>query len=258
MLLYFPVTSLVTLFGNILQDPLDPRARSDARLMKIVVTFVSMLGQEAETGGVHRMLSVCSEFERVAHAVIDKAENNLGGRRKRKVPDPKVEAEPEMQLPPTSPPTTRRDSWGPLQSTSSKPPPPTNQPNKNGDLRYSMSPPSGHGGGGSTYSPMSHQMHSTPPTGWTAPEYIFPSNGEFEAFGDGGNFMDPMQSPPGMTPGQPFQEPLLPQDLFSLPMTLDWSWAEMSGQAYPTVENGNFGGGDYQGLDQPMDQHPMI
>jgi len=41
-----------------------------------------------------------------------------------------------------------------------------------------------------------------------------------------------------------FQQPLLPQDLFGLPATLDWSWAEMSGGAYPTVENGNFGEDD--------------
>jgi hypothetical protein len=34
---------------------------------------------------------------------------------------------------------------------------------------------------------------------------------------------------------------LLPQDLTTLPMSLDWDWAEMSGGAYPSVENGNFG-----------------
>lgn len=48
------------------------------------------------------------------------------------------------------------------------------------------------------------------------------------------------RSPP-MNMGAPYQQPLLPQDLFSLPMTLDWDWAEMSGGAYPTVENGNVG-----------------
>lgn len=62
MILYFPVSALVTLFGNIIQNPLDSRAKSDTRLMGLVVTFLSMLGQEAEQGGVHRMLGVCSEF----------------------------------------------------------------------------------------------------------------------------------------------------------------------------------------------------
>ena len=74
MILYFPVSALVTLFGNILQNPLDPRAKSDTKLMNLVVTFLSMLGQEAEQGGVHRMLGVCAEFERIGKVVIEKAE----------------------------------------------------------------------------------------------------------------------------------------------------------------------------------------
>jgi hypothetical protein len=48
-----------------------------------------------------------------------------------------------------------------------------------------------------------------------------------------------IQSPPVGVNGT-FQQPMLPADLFSLPMTLDWDWAEMSGGAYPSVENGNF------------------
>ncbi|KAJ0294810.1 hypothetical protein CBS470a_000316 [Colletotrichum nupharicola] len=54
LILYFPVSALMTLFGNILQNPMDPRAKSDTRLMNLVVNFLSMLGQEAETGGVHQ------------------------------------------------------------------------------------------------------------------------------------------------------------------------------------------------------------
>ncbi|KAK2067922.1 hypothetical protein P8C59_001621 [Phyllachora maydis] len=84
MVLYFPVSALVTLFGNILQNPLDPRAKSDVRLMAIVVSFLSMLGQEAEQGGVHRMLGVCSEFERIAKVVIEKGKKEHSARRKRK------------------------------------------------------------------------------------------------------------------------------------------------------------------------------
>ena len=55
--------------------------------MSLVVTFLSMLGQEAESGGVHRMLGVCSEFERIAKAVIDKAEKEQASKRKRKNQD---------------------------------------------------------------------------------------------------------------------------------------------------------------------------
>ncbi|CAK7274198.1 hypothetical protein SEPCBS119000_006048 [Sporothrix epigloea] len=87
LILYFSVSALVTLFGNTLQNPVDPRARSDTRLMSLVVTFLSMLGQEAESGGVHRMLGVCSEFERIAKGAIDKAEKEQANKRKRKNQD---------------------------------------------------------------------------------------------------------------------------------------------------------------------------
>ncbi|CAK7272881.1 hypothetical protein SEPCBS57363_005371 [Sporothrix epigloea] len=87
LILYFSVSALVTLFSNALQNPVDSRARSDTRLMGLVVTFLSMLGQEAESGGVHRMLGVCSEFERIAKLAIDKAEKEQASKRKRKNQD---------------------------------------------------------------------------------------------------------------------------------------------------------------------------
>ncbi|KAK3065863.1 hypothetical protein LTS18_002300, partial [Coniosporium uncinatum] len=43
LILYYPVSSLVTLFANILQNPQDGRARADLKLMNLVVNFLSML-----------------------------------------------------------------------------------------------------------------------------------------------------------------------------------------------------------------------
>lgn len=208
MILYFPVSALVALFGNILQNPMDPRAKADTRLMNTVVTFLSMLGQEAEQGGVHRMLGICSEFERIAKAVIEKAEKDQASRRKRKNQDPKHSAS-HTPRPSTS-----------MTATSATPP-------SVGGSNAHFSP-SHHPGSGSTVTPSamngSPQM-STP--GWQ-------DFGDFDSFNMTGN---DMSSPPmrGM-----YQQPLLPQDLFSLPMNLDFTFAEMSGGAYPTVENGNF------------------
>jgi hypothetical protein len=206
MILYFPVSALVALFGNILQNPMDPRAKADTRMMNTVVTFLSMLGQEAEQGGVHRMLGICSEFERIAKAVIEKAEKDQASRRKRKNQDTKHSAS-HTPRPSTS-------------MTSSTPP-------SVGGSNAHFSP-SHHPGSGSTVTPSamngSPQMN-TP--GWG--EF-----GDFDSFNMAGT---DMSSPPsrGM-----YQQPLLPQDLFSLPMNLDFTFAEMSGGAYPTVENGNF------------------
>lgn len=90
--MYYPVSSLVTLFANILQNPQDPNARSDLLQMQIVVEFLrSVLDLDDIEGAlkyedcsVNRMLVVCGEFQRIAKLVLDKAENETLGKRKRK------------------------------------------------------------------------------------------------------------------------------------------------------------------------------
>ncbi|AEO62773.1 uncharacterized protein THITE_57956 [Thermothielavioides terrestris NRRL 8126] len=277
MVLYFPVSALVTLFGNILQNPLDPRARSDTKLMNVVVTFLSMLGEEAETGGVHRMLGVCSEFERIAKVVVEKAEKEHASRRKRKnqeqsstkattnsnsnattttatattaAQSPSFNPNP---IPPTSRPTT----------ASSTTPQPTGMHAASNDghlsppLNDRRSPQYVNG----NYSPMTGTMSQSPspghpPTGWH--NDFTPDSSDYNAYADMGAFgpmgainaagigAGELASPPLPAGGGAdfFQQPMLPQDLFSLPMTLDWDWAEMSGGAYPSVENGNYGSVD--------------
>jgi branched-subunit amino acid transport protein len=84
LIVYYPVSALVTLFANILQNPHDARARSDIKLMNLVVTFLSMLTSDEENGSVRRMLGVCSEFERIAKVVLDRADKESSSRRKRK------------------------------------------------------------------------------------------------------------------------------------------------------------------------------
>ncbi|KAK2021828.1 fungal-specific transcription factor domain-containing protein [Colletotrichum zoysiae] len=238
LILYFPVSALMTLFGNILQNPMDPRAKSDTRLMNLVVNYLSMLGQEAETGGVHRMLGVCSEFERIAKLVIEKAEREQSSRRKRK-----SDAAPKT----TSSPAATTHTPRPTAVTTPTPhnmhvattPSVTNgqlSPDFNGDAnrrRHAFSP--------MQTTSMREPSPALPSAGWPQ-EFNIPDQASF------GNFAE-MQGitgsnnprSPQVNMGAPFQQPLLPQDLFSLPMTLDWDWAEMSGGAYPTVENGNVG-----------------
>lgn len=240
LILYFPVSALVTLFGNILQNPLDVRAKSDTRLMGLVVTFLSMLGQEAEQGGVHRMLGVCSEFVRIAKLVIEKAENDQSFRRKRST-NGKVKGASknvdtsEVPIPTTieelSPPvrTQRSSSWGPVAATS--PSEEQKSPKAaNGNDSQQSTPQQQH----QQYHPQQHhqQQHQQ--------HQQIPQNGDFDSFNamsGAGGYPDPS----AMVMDHPFHQPLLPQDLFALPMTLDWNWAEMSGGAYPSVENGNFG-----------------
>lgn len=87
LILYYPVSSLVTIFANILQNPQDTRARSDLKLMTLVVNFLSTLCSDEENGSVRRMLSICSEFERIARVVLEKADKESSSKRKRRQQD---------------------------------------------------------------------------------------------------------------------------------------------------------------------------
>lgn len=273
MVLYFPVSALVTLFGNVLQNPLDPRARSDAKLMNVVVNFLSMLGVEAETGGVHRMLGVCSEFERIAKVVVEKAEKEHANRRKRKNTEqpaakttatgdsPSFNPNPAAAAPTPRPTTAGSATPQASHSMNNQHQPPNNNlsppPNDHrSPPNTGFGPMNGAASGQGTMS--SSSSPGMAPTGWHGDFAAAPPNGGGGVPGGGGDYggydmggFDPMNSVTmggtgGLTSpplgGGFFQQPMLPQDLFSLPMTLDWDWAEMSGGAYPSVENGNFGG----------------
>ncbi|KAI4147148.1 MAG: hypothetical protein LQ340_005675, partial [Diploschistes diacapsis] len=96
MIIYYPVSALMTLFTNVLQNPQDARTRSDIRLMHQVVSFLSSIAIEEETGAVKRMLEVCVEFERIAKVVVDKAEKESHSRRKRKAKDDDEEEQQEL------------------------------------------------------------------------------------------------------------------------------------------------------------------
>jgi hypothetical protein len=62
--------SFLTLCTNIYQNPKDPKATLDLKLMKIVTNFLSLLNNE-ETGGVARgLLKICAEFERLARRAV--------------------------------------------------------------------------------------------------------------------------------------------------------------------------------------------
>jgi hypothetical protein len=95
LVIYFPVTALVTLFSNILQNPQDTRSRSDHKLMKLVVNFLNMLNDEQGSGSVKRMCSVCAEFERIAASVLEKTDREHASRRKRKQGDSEQDAQIE-------------------------------------------------------------------------------------------------------------------------------------------------------------------
>ena len=181
MVLYFPVSALVTLFANILQNPQDPRARSDVKLMNLVVNFLSLLATDEENGSVKRMLNVCSEFERIAKVVLDKTERESHSRRKRKPADEK-----------------ESDRATPSRRQSVATPGPSASPTSSGDYGNDFSE-------------------------------ILQANGFNPTLGDGPNG-NGLSSPMNLAS---FQQPFVPQDLWQMPMTLEWDWADMTSATNP-------------------------
>lgn len=275
LILYYPVSALVTLFANILQNPQDARARSDLKLMNSVVNFLSMLCAEESNGSVRRMLSVCSEFERIAKVALDKAEREMRGRGKRKQAEREREAaqlhektleqlQVETQAAyrkPVQTPSLRASAAG---SAAGGSPASWNGSNSNQDHRtpdfsndYSNSGHTGYtprssnavpftlpNSSGQTIPPFPADFGTSQPpprsASYSQPQLALedgfqpnnagfaPSNnmdgiGDFSMQGfEGLNGMD------GSFNGS-FQQPFVPQDLWQMPMTLEWDWAENLG-----------------------------
>jgi hypothetical protein len=215
MILYYPVSALVTLFANILQNPQDARARADVKLMTTVVNFLSQLSIDEGNGSVKRMLGVCSEFERIAKVVLDKSDKESHSRRKRK-PAPEDKGTPKSM---STPHQNTMRTPGPPGSGQVPQFSPSFTPN---GLPFN---PSVNGFG--SPSTQNGDMGFMPDLGNTEfGDILTPQNGFGSGFSDGGQGY-PASAVSPLNLGS-FQQPFVPQDLWQMPMTLEWDWADMT------------------------------
>lgn len=247
MVIYYPVSALVTLFANVLQNPQDARTRSDIRLMHQVVTFLSVLAVDEETGGVKRMLDVCVEFERIAKIVLEKSEKDSRSGRKRKTSAKDDEEHPPRAAPERTSPqglnTTPQDQPTPAPSTGLT-------PSIAGVLSPNVAVGSGPNGAatastngginGSTFSPSPSTTHQNGPESTPMmPEFV-PRPGDFPnpftEFSDMGQFGPGIGSPLNVG----FQQPFLPQEMWQMPMNYEWDWTATQGEGqYSGAPEGN-------------------
>jgi hypothetical protein len=245
LILYYPVSALVTLFANILQNPQDARARSDIKLMDLVVNFLSLLVSDESNMSVKRMLSVCAEFERIAKVVVDRAEKESQSRRKRKVPTENAETPENSGHASKIPPSTARPSDN---SSNNAPFSPTYA-----EIRTANAFDQRNNGIVSPSNPVESQGIRLP----EASNVNIPSMSGFSqdfqdilnsnGLGQTG-FPDQMALPPGTdgAAGYHFQQPFVPQDLWQMPMTLEWDWADISSSNIATFDQGDIFGGPMQ------------
>ncbi|KAF7718426.1 Fungal Zn(2)-Cys(6) binuclear cluster domain-containing protein [Penicillium ucsense] len=222
LILYYPVSALVTLFANILQNPNDARARSDVKLMNVVVNFLSTLVSDESNGSIKRMLALCGEFERIAKVVLDKAEKESHARKKRKATTPHANGSPDANGTGARQPQPA--------GRASAPPYPSFSSSMFAEQAPAEAPPFTDRG-------FTNEA-AVPPTSGISADYIssVPTmSGLSQEFpdmlspGQMGGMPFPDQSLRPMSPNAgPFQQPFVPQDLWQMPMTIEWDWADMS------------------------------
>ncbi|TGZ79134.1 hypothetical protein EX30DRAFT_309201 [Ascodesmis nigricans] len=235
LVMYYPVSALVTLFANVIQNPQDPRGRSDLHLIDTIIDFltavikVDHVDEAKMSDDVDRMLIVCGEFRRIAERVLEKAERDNTSRRKRKFNgDTPLTARPSSNA---SSHTKKIPTTDPSTSTASAPSDPRERiPNGvnpqqvfNGTLEQPLTP-----GTSLSWAPDTIQTpNSIPPfspdtNGTLAnPAPLLPPSTHQHTFTD-------LQSPTtGIVPT--FDQPFIPQDMWQMPMTFDWDWDTFMG-----------------------------
>ena len=198
--------------------------------MNQVVNFLSFLSVTEEQGGIKRMHAVCAEFERIARVVLEKNEKGAHSRRKRK-----SSKGPEEQAPPT-PQYTALKRPAPQTPVSNQDSTPSNtSPSFNGDLNNQAFNPSLN----NAFSPQMPDNDVPLPLDFNSPSGDFgnlltPSNGLTPGF-QGDNTQYHSEDSSSLDVGS-FQQPFLPQDLWQMPMTLEWDWADMTNTGFLNID----------------------
>ncbi|KAF8251868.1 hypothetical protein K440DRAFT_647294 [Wilcoxina mikolae CBS 423.85] len=228
LILYFPISALMTLFANILQNPQDQNAKSDLNLMHSVVDFLNDVlarDENEETmkfqdGSIGRMLIVCGEFQRIAKVVLDKAEKEGQNKRKRKPEDASGLSRPRK----------RAEAQGPT-------------------LNNGISAMNAMGSGAAMNGMQGIDMNSQ--VRFPKHQRRFLSLTSVAQFYGGDlnqpfsptqslSWLNEIESSPETPPsidhtlpsmaGNSFEQPFVPQDLWQMPMTFGWDWADVTGQ----------------------------
>jgi hypothetical protein len=214
--------------------------------MNAVVSFLSIITADESDTSARRMLGICTEFERIARLVLDRKDREKHRRGKRRTED---SASREESTPPVGSSTNRSDSqapasngshfgtptgsMGPMRPVTARngidaTPGPlgASTPGFMGDFGGSLSAtPGASGSNGETRSPPSI---SSPGLLGDLNPLIMPGT---PLLGNRGvnpeNGTDSMADR-ALDSATPFQQPFVPQDLWQMPMALEWDWADMS------------------------------
>ena len=200
--------------------------------MNQVVNFLSLLAVTEEQGGVKRMLGVCAEFERIARVVLEKGDKESHSRRKRRSSKINETDQTRGLTPQRNVPQKRATSSTPQSSNVPTPQnifTPQSAPSFSGDSNTPQTFNPNLQGFSPSLSDMnlpldfsgSDYSNMMSPTTGTTMEFP-PTNANANASG-----MEGQQYSNDMLNVGSFQQPFVPQDLWSMPMTFEWDWGAM-------------------------------
>ena len=206
-MLCYVVMSFLALCANIYQNPEDSKAKLDLKLVKIVTNFLSLLRNDETGESARHVLDICAEFERLAQRTVKNVQEKQVHKQ-----TPSSYSASNHQATPTSTSDT----------TNGFPP----------DLKPLISREEGLGNGipieSSGYSAFgaaqsSKQMQSSLPFGRDTGYVSQPigTGTEEMNFNDSTILLD-------------FTGAASPSDFWQLPMPLEWNWAGMTANYFPT------------------------
>ncbi|KAF3921039.1 hypothetical protein AA313_de0202068 [Arthrobotrys entomopaga] len=223
LVFYYPVTALITLFANVLQNPQDANAKTDLKLMGVVIEFLNKIDEEErQRCGFEKLIYITQEFVRLAHAAIERAEKQALMRRKRKKTAVtgssrmKEEDKPDTLL--EMPNEDEQMNWSSSQVIQMTTPQRTTQINHNNNNNNNN---------------MLHTPIETPFDRHTTPsEAMSGMEGFTFSYNTPNTVATTMSEENELSPltksfQESFSSPFVPQSLWNLNQTFEWDWANL-------------------------------
>lgn len=219
---------MITLFSSILQNPQDSTARTDIHLIGLVIKFLSSLNAEHDDN-FKQMLSLCTEFQKMANLVLEKSEQDLSLAKKCKEGD--IANGPQTPMAPAtnSRPSVDPQPSGVLSSTTK------NQIHGWHDHTDTAS---------SNGLPDGNSWNADMGTGEVLQGHAMPLEHGMPFFDDLDQLHNRLSigNLTNVANLNPLQQAFIPQDLMNMPMELDWDWSDTFGSGYTAFgNNGQFG-----------------
>ena len=204
--------------------------------MNQVVNFLSLLAVTEEQGGVKRMLGVCIEFERIARVVLERGDKKGHKRRSSKMTEHETSgsnlSNPQQQQQQAQAQAEQGQKLSvpmmtPLSNTNAPTPQNIFSPSAFSDNTNGQTFDPAVSGFSPSLSDMGLHLDFNGTTGGAEYQNLMASSQS----GINAENFDPSQFPANGNAVDPlsvgsFQQPFVPQDLWQMPMTLEWDWSE--------------------------------